>query len=80
LAAFIPNPEIQRIPYGKSTSVKRYQLLQKLHFIAKNIANVQSDKINQIFDNNAFRHTYQLNDLVWYEDFAELGKNRKLMP
>jgi hypothetical protein len=75
-----PNLEIQRIPYSKSTSAKRYQLLQKLHLIAKKIANKQGDKINQIFDKNAFPHIYQLNELMWYEDFAALGKNAKLMP
>jgi hypothetical protein len=30
-----PNPEIQRTNYGKSTSAERYQLLQKIRFLAK---------------------------------------------
>jgi hypothetical protein len=34
-----PSPDIQRIHHGKSTSAERYQLLQKIHFLAKNIAN-----------------------------------------
>ncbi len=30
-----PNPDIQRLHYGESSSAERYQLLQKIRFIAK---------------------------------------------
>jgi hypothetical protein len=29
-----PNPEIQRLRYGESTAAERYQLLQKIRFLA----------------------------------------------
>jgi hypothetical protein len=72
-----PNPEIQRKHYGESTSAERYQLLQKIQFLAKNIAGDQGDKIKQNFDKHALPHNFEINDLVWYEDFAPLGKNAK---
>ncbi len=75
-----PNPEIQRTYYGDSTSAERYQLLQKIRFLAKNIAADQGDKIKANFDKSAFPHNFEINDLVWYEDFAPLGKNAKLTP
>ncbi len=32
-----PNPDIQHLHYSESTSAERYQLLQKIRFLAKNI-------------------------------------------
>ncbi len=75
-----PNPEIQRLHYSESTSAKRYQLLQKIQFLARNIANGNSAKIKDNFDKSTFPHGFQINDLVWFEDFAPLGKNPKLTP
>ncbi len=75
-----PNPEIQRLHYGESTSAERYQLLQKIRFIAKNIADEQSDKMKDKFDKSAFPHDFKINDLVWFEEFMPLGKNPKLTP
>jgi hypothetical protein len=75
-----PNPEIQRTYYGESSSAERYQLLQKIQFLAKNIASDQGDKIKGNFDKSALAHNFEINDLVWYEDFVPLGKNAKLMP
>jgi len=75
-----PIPEIQRTYYGESTSAERYQLLQKIRFLAKNIAADQGDKIKENFDRSAFPHNFEINDLIWYEDFAPLGKNAKLTP
>ncbi len=75
-----PNPEIQHLHCGESTSAERYQLLQKIRFIAKNIANAQSDKIKDRFDKSAFPHDVKINDLVWFEEFMPLGKNPKLTP
>jgi hypothetical protein len=75
-----PNPEIQRTNNGELTSAERYQLLQKIRFLAKNIASDQSEKIKINFDKSALPHNFAINDLVWYEDFAPLGKNAKLMP
>jgi len=75
-----PNPEIQRKNYRESTSAERYQLLQKIRFLAKNIASNQGDKIKDNFDKHALPHKFVINDLVWYEDFAPLGKNAKLTP
>jgi hypothetical protein len=75
-----PNPEIQRKNYGESTSAERYQLLQKIRFLAKNIAADQGEKIKDNFDKNALPHKLAINDLVWYEDFVPLGKNAKLTP
>jgi hypothetical protein len=74
-----PNPEIQRLHYGESTSAERYQLLKKLD-LAKNIASDQGDKIKSNFDNKALTHNFKIDDLVWYEDFSPLGKNAKLTP
>jgi hypothetical protein len=74
------NPEIQRTNYGESTSAERYQLLQKIRFLAKNIASDQREKIKNNFDKSALPHNFEINDLVWYEDFAPLGKNAKLTP
>jgi len=48
--------------------------------LAKNIAADQGDKIKANFDKSAFPHSSEINDLVWYEDFAPLGKNAKLTP
>jgi Integrase core domain len=75
-----PNPDIQRLHYGKSTAAEHYQLLQKLRFWAKNIASDNSAKIKDNFDKTAFPHNFNINDLVWFEDFAPLGKNPKLTP
>ncbi len=68
-----PNPDIQRLNYGKSTSAERYQLLQKICFLAINISSDQGEKIKDNFDKNAFLHSSQITDLVWYEDFTPLG-------
>jgi hypothetical protein len=43
-----PNPEIQRLHYGESTAAEQYQLLQKIRFLAKNIANDKSEKSKTI--------------------------------
>jgi hypothetical protein len=75
-----PNPEIQRTNYGESTSAERYQLLQKIRFLVKNIASDQSEKIKNNFDKSALPHNFAINNLVWYEDFVPLGKNAKLTP
>jgi hypothetical protein len=75
-----PNPEIQRTYYGESSAAERYQLLQKIRFLAKNIAADQGDKIKDNFDKSALPHDFKINELVWYEDFAPLGKNAKLTP
>jgi len=75
-----PNPDIQRLHYGESTAAERYQLLQKIRFVARNVASDQGAKITVNFDRSAFPHNFNLNDLVWYEDFASLGKNPKLTP
>jgi hypothetical protein len=55
-------------------------LLQKIRFITKNIASDFSAKIKDNFDKSAFPYAFQINDLVWFEDFAPLGKNPKLTP
>jgi hypothetical protein len=73
-----PNPEIQRKSYDELTSTERYQLLQKIRFLAKNIAADQGDKIKQNFDKTALPHKFEINDLVWYEDFAPLGKKHEI--
>ena len=75
-----PNPEIQRTYYGESSAAERYQLLQKIRFLAKNIATDQGEKIKDNFDKSALSHDFRINDLVWYEDFSPLGKNAKLTP
>jgi len=62
------------------TSAEWYQLLQKIQFLAKNIDNDNSAKINDHFDKSAFPHGLQIDNLVWFEDFAPLGKNPKLNP
>jgi hypothetical protein len=75
-----PNLDIQRVHYGESISTERYQLLQKIRFIAKNIAKSNQDTSKENFDKNAMPHSFNIYDLVWYEDFAPLGKNPKLTP
>jgi hypothetical protein len=75
-----PNPEKQRMHYGESAAAERYQLLQKIRFLAKNIASEQNDKIKDNFDKSALPHDFKPNDLVWFEEFAPLGKNPKLTP
>jgi hypothetical protein len=75
-----PNPEIQRLHYGESTAAEHYQLLQKIRFLAKNVANDQGDKIINNFDKGAFPHSFKIDDLILFEEFAPLGKNPKLMP
>ncbi len=75
-----PNPEIQRKYYGDSSAAERYQLLQKIRFLAINIATDQGEKIKDNFDKSALPHDFKINDLVWYEDFSPLGKNAKLTP
>ena len=54
--------------------------LKKICFLARNIACDQGEKIKNNFDKNAMPHNFNINDLVWYEDFAPLGKNAKLTP
>jgi hypothetical protein len=75
-----PNQDIQRLHYGESTAAERYQLLQKIRFLAKNIANNNGAKVKDQFDKTAFPHNFAINDLVWFEHFAPLGKNPKLTP
>jgi hypothetical protein len=55
-----PNPEIQRTYYGDSTSAERYKLLQKIRFLAKNIASDQSEKIKNNFDKSALPHKFEI--------------------
>jgi len=43
-----PNPEIQRAYYGNSTSAERYQLLQKIRFLAKTLQPTKVTKLKQI--------------------------------
>ncbi len=69
-----PNPEIQRLHYSESTAAERYQLIQKIRFLAKNIANDKSEKIKDNFDKSALSHDFKIDDLVWFEEFAPLGK------
>jgi hypothetical protein len=68
-----PNPEIQRVHYGESTSAEWYQLLQKIRFIAKNIAEQKQDISKTNFEKKALPHSFNIDDLVWYEDFVPLG-------
>ncbi len=75
-----PNPDIQIVHYGESTSAERYQLLQKIQFLAKNIATANQQTIKSNLDKNALPHSYSIDDLMWYEDFTPLGKNPKLTP
>ncbi len=44
------------------------------------MASDQGAKIKDNFDKSAFPHDFNINDLVWFEDFAPLGKNPKLTP
>jgi hypothetical protein len=74
------NPDIQHLHYGESTSAKCYQLLQKICFLAKNISSNQGEKIKDNFDKKALPHNFQIDDLVWYEDFAPSKKKPKLTP
>jgi len=46
----------------------------------ENIACKNSEKVKQNFDKNAFPHSFKIDDLVWYKDFALLGKKAKLTP
>ncbi len=48
--------------------------------MAKNISSDQGDNIKDNFDKTALPHSFHIDDLVWYEDFAPLGKNPKLNP
>jgi hypothetical protein len=73
-----PNPDIQRMHYGETTSAERYQLLQKIRFIAKNISQQKQDSYKDNFDKKALPHSFNLDNLVWYEDFTPLGKNLHL--
>jgi hypothetical protein len=66
--------------YGESSAAERYQLLQKIRFLAKNIAEEQGEKTKDNFDKKALPHEFKINDLVLYEDFSPLGKNAKLTP
>jgi hypothetical protein len=75
-----PNPDIQRVHYGESTSAERYQLLQKIRFITKNSATTNQQTVKDNFDKTVLPHSFNINNLVWYEDFAPLGKNPKLTP
>jgi hypothetical protein len=68
------------VHYGESTSAERYQLLQKIRFIARNIAKENQDSSKTNFDKHALPHSFNIDDLVWYKDFAPLGKNTKLTP
>jgi muramidase (phage lysozyme) len=54
-----PNPKIQWLHHGESTSAERYQLLQKIWFMAKNISSDQSAKIKNNFHKNTNPHTFK---------------------
>ncbi len=43
-----PNPEIQRTYYGELTSAERYQLLQKIRFLAKTLQQTKLKKLKTI--------------------------------
>jgi hypothetical protein len=43
------NPNIQRVHYGESTSAERYQLLQKIRFIAKKNRDRKSNQLKNKF-------------------------------
>jgi hypothetical protein len=75
-----PNPDIQQVHYGEYTSAELYQLLQKIRFIAKNIAKDNQDNSKTNFDRKALPLLFNIEDLVWYEDFAPLSKNPMLTP
>jgi hypothetical protein len=80
LAAFISQLGDTKNSLLQINFCKKIPAFTKIAFYSQNIANKQSDKINQMFVKNAFPQIYQLNDLVWYEDFTALGKNAKLIP
>jgi hypothetical protein len=44
-----PNPDIHRVHYGESSSVERFQLLQKIRFLSKNIAEKSGEKYKDNF-------------------------------
>jgi hypothetical protein len=46
--------------------------------LQKNIAKTNQDNSKSNFDKNALTHSFNVDNLVWYEDFAPLGKNPKL--
>jgi hypothetical protein len=46
----------------------------KICFLAKNISSDQGEKIKDNFDKKALPHNFQIDDLVWYEDFAPSKK------
>ncbi len=60
--------------------MERYRLLQKVCFLAKNITTSNQTQVKSNFDKSAHPHSFTLDDLVWYEDFAPFGKNSKLTP
>jgi hypothetical protein len=72
---FFPTPEIQQVHYGESSAAERFQLLQKLQFLAKNIDEKTGEKYKDNFDKSALPHLFLFDDLVWYKDFTPLGKN-----
>ncbi len=49
-----PNPDIQRMHYGESTLAERYQLLQKIRFIAKNISQQKQETYKDNFEKKLF--------------------------
>jgi hypothetical protein len=57
---------------------KGFQLLQKLHFMAKNIANSNQEQTKANFNKSAKPHTFNIDGFMWYEDLMPLGKNPKL--
>jgi hypothetical protein len=75
-----PNPDIQRLHYGESSSAERYQLLQKISFIAKNISQQKQESYKDNIGKKALPHSFNIDNPVWYENFSPLGKNPKLTP
>jgi hypothetical protein len=51
---------------------------KKICFLAKNIATANQQTMKSNFDKTAHPHSFAIDNLVWYEDFAPLGKNPKL--
>jgi hypothetical protein len=51
-----------------------------LQLIAKNISTSNTNNVKANFDKSANPHSFKTDDLVWYKDFALLGKNPKLSP
>jgi hypothetical protein len=75
-----PGSDIDRVHYGESFAAERLQILQAARQIAKNNIDDKNVVYKEQYDRKSAPHTFQIGDLVYYDERNFLNKNAKLAP